>query len=387
LATAQESEEFFSPPVPYALPALVAALTHSPTGPLRKLGQLQNVLVSLITSYVLLRLAMLLCPNSAKPRAVALVLLAMLPVYYKSFAFMRGEPFVAMFTLLFCDQLLRAIQRGPRLQDGFLTGIYGGLLLLSRQWGVLVLIGIGLWWMILTLRYRSTGWRLLYPGLVASGIALLIGGWFYLAMAAQTGSVLAFNRSADPQKKPAAFFTGLGNGQLFTYPFAPAYDGQILPILYTETWGDYFGFFYLPRPTLSYRVPSGAVEYMSHVNMLSILPTFVLLGGLIYGLYRTMSLILAQATETGIGYSLCTCIILASVVGFVWFLARYPSLDADTAKATYILQIFPLLCLLSAFLLDKFSQRWPRSFQVLMFLLAVVATHNILMYFSRIDNL
>jgi hypothetical protein len=161
----------------------------------------------------------------------------------------------------------------------------------------------------------------------------------------------------------------------------------VLPIFYTETWGDYFGFFYLPRPTLSYRVPMSAVSYMSRVNLLSLLPTLVLISGLIYGIYRTIRLFLAQPAEKDIAHSLFSLCIVASVVGYGWFLARYPSLDADTAKATYVLQIFPLLCLLSGDLLYWVQQRWPRIFQVLMIVLVIIATHNILMYFSRISNL
>jgi len=228
---------------------------------------------------------------------------------------------------------------------------------------------------------------LVFPGLIAAALALIVGSWFYLAMAAQTGTILAFNRPSDASQKPAMFFTGSGNGQLFTYPFAPAYDGQVLPIFYTEIWGDYFGFFYLPRPTLSYRVPISAVSYMSQVNWLSILPTLILIGGLLYGVRQVINLFLTRPSERTVVYSLFTSCTVTSIVGFVWFLARYPSLDADTAKATYVLHIFPPLCLLAADMLYVLQLKWPRLFQLVIILLTSIATHNILMYFSRISNL
>ena len=115
--------------------------------------------------------------------------------------------------------------------------MYGGLLLLSRQWGVFILTGVTLWWMVLIFRQRQLGLRLLVPGLAAGVIALLLGGWFYLALSAQTGTVLAFNRQGDTAPKPASFFTDLGGEALFRYPFSPGYDGAALPIFYTEMWG------------------------------------------------------------------------------------------------------------------------------------------------------
>src|SRR5258708_2484881 len=117
LPTFQESEEYFSPPLPYLLPALTSRFTHLGEIPIRKLGQLQNVLVSLIASYVLLRIGARLYPETSTPRAVSLFLLASLPVYYKTFAMMRGEPFVLMFTLLLCDRLLCGIRQVPHPKE------------------------------------------------------------------------------------------------------------------------------------------------------------------------------------------------------------------------------------------------------------------------------
>jgi len=385
LPTEKESAEFFSPPLSYLFPALFSKITGLTDAPVQKFGQLQNILVSLIATFIMLRISAKLYPDKVTPRALALFLLGMLTVYYKTFAFMRGEPFVVMFALLLCDQLLTMTQRKPALWDALLIGFYGGMMVLSRQWGALVLAGAGVWWLLLLLRQKNLALRLLYPGLAGGIIAVILGGWFYLALAAQTGSILAFNRQTDAEAKPASFFTGLGGEKLFTYPFSPGYDGQAVPIFYTETWGDYFGYFYLQRPPIPSRIPADSLSYLGIVNAVSVIPTIILLAGFIFATRGTLSLILTGGSGTSPIFNLMNVIVIVSLIGFVWFLARYPSHDADTAKATYLLHIFPLLCLAAGDWLTRIEQKYPRLFRVLLISLIAVAVYNFPMLFTRIN--
>jgi hypothetical protein len=384
LPTRQDSEEFFSPPLPYLLPALVARITDSRDAIVR-IGQLQNVLVSLVLSFTLLKIAMRMHPQDAIPRIIALFLLSILPVYYKSFSFMRGEPFVAMFTLLLCDQFLTLIQSSPSMRNKLAIGLYGGLILLSRQWGALVLLAIGLWSTILLVKRSTLRHRLITTGFIAAPIAIVLGSWFYIALITNSGSALAFNRPPDNAPKPTAFFSGLGDGKLFSYPFAPVYDGQAIPIFYTEIWGDYFGFFHMPRPTLAYRMPDDSVGYMAQVNLLAIFPTLVLGSGVVYGLWKCMRYFLVDRLPQNGLVALMTTITTISIGGFLWFLANYPSSDADTAKGTYLLHIFPLLCVIAGEMLLAVKQRWHWLFNIIIVILLIIATHNIMMYFSRIN--
>jgi len=399
LPTKADSNEFFSPPVPYLAPALLTWIgNHSGlcataqatcNTVIRKFGQLQNGLISLIASFLLLKLGTRLDPDRLMPRAVALFLFATLPVYYKTFAFMRGEPFIVLFMLLLCDLLLKLRDRPLRRWDALLIGIYGGAIALSRQWGVLVLAGIALWWIVLAVRERSFARRLLIPGVVAAVIALTVAGSYYLAMARQTGTALAFNRSAGTSDAgahfdPPGFFTGLGGGNLFTYPVSPGLDGQAFPVFYSEIWGDYWGYFYLPRPPIYALLPADAVRYMGTVNAVSLLPTSILFAGFVYGALQLGRLLINRRTAYSIPDALFTLCILASVLGFGWFLVHYPSDNADTAKATYMLQIFPLLCLLSGQAIDRLATRWPKASVVLLIALVFVAVFNLPMLFTRL---
>ncbi len=383
IPTLKESGEYFSPPLPYLIPALFLRLTNTDLTIAAKIGQLQNIVVSILVTLLLLRLGARLQPENSTPRAVALFLLGMLTVYYKTFSFMRGEPFVILFSLLLIDHLWSLSEREPTRRDALLIGVFSGLLLLSRQWGALVLIGVAAWWLLLLVRRTDLAKRLFVPGLMGALVALLISGWFYLALAAQTGNILAFNREVSPELKHAKFFTGTGNGWLFTYPLTPAYDGEVLPIFYTEIWGDYFGYWYLQRPDVPARFAPNALAYPGLINLVSTVPTLVLAAGFIFGAIQTVRALVSGLTAQHIRYSLLFLCIAASLAGFVWFLIRYPSFDADTAKATYLLAIFPLLCLLAGQVLARFEQRSPRLFRGLMVLLVAVAIFNFPILFVR----
>ena len=86
LPTPYDTSEFFSPPLPYALPAAAYAGGLS-WGLTAKLAQVLNSAASLGTVLVLMRLAQLIRPGKGRYTAAAAAVLALLPVYYKSFSF------------------------------------------------------------------------------------------------------------------------------------------------------------------------------------------------------------------------------------------------------------------------------------------------------------
>ena len=220
-------------------------------------------------------------------------------------------------------------------------------------------------------------------------IALTLAGSYYLAIARQTGTALAFNRSAGisdagAQTDPPGFFTGLGGGKLFTYPVDPGLYGQAIPAFYSEIWGDYWGYFYLPRPPIAALIPADATTYLGAVNAVSLLPTLILIGGFLYGGFQLIRLLANHPIAYSLPDSLFVLCIAASLIGFVWFLVHYPSDNADTAKATYMLQIFPLLSLLAGQGVDRLAERWPRAITVVAIALIGVAIFNLPMLFTRI---
>lgn len=409
LPAAGETTEFFSPPLPYVVPALAMRLgaTWPQAGKIAQLGQAALLVLAL---GVLAQLAEQLAPGNRRVRLMAPALLAGLPVLYKSFAFVRGEPYVLLFTLLFVRDLLRWLTpalRGDRLptfdRRALWVAVWLGLLLLSRQWGFFVASAAllfclaGLWPHV---RARRPVWHFVRAGAAIGLIALLIGGWFYVHLALTYGSITAFNRRPAAGLTLAnhrvAFYTALGWPELFTDPVRPQLAATLWPKLYAELWGDneaYFlvrgvqradgqilsGIFLEQALARGEDVTTNRAQmgrYLGVVNALALLPTALLLLGMLTALPPALARL---GRPTGQGTSdalrqLAALVVLCGLAGYFWFLVRYPNPEkSDTVKATYILHLFPLLALLAAGWLERCRARAPRLWLALVIGLLLTA--------------
>src|SRR5262249_51754965 len=245
LPSPNETRESFSAPLPYILPAVGKAIELSRWWA-AKFGQIVNVALSLGITGLLIALCRSARPSDPDMALIALMCLGALPVYYKTMAFVRGEPYVAFLTLAAIAATARALTlRRRSLADAILPGSLWGLLVLARQWGALSAIALVL--AVWLTAFRDWDRHKIAIGLMGPLVALLVGGWFYGWLWVRHGSPIAFNQSPTTswtlRNQPADFYTGTANGRLFTDPIRGSFPNQLIPIFYTETWGDYWGYF------------------------------------------------------------------------------------------------------------------------------------------------
>jgi hypothetical protein len=372
LPSPADTAEFFSPPLPYLVPA---SLTSS-LGWWRaaKCAQFANVLLSLGLTFLLLKLCDHLAPDDPSLKLGALLVLGLFPVYFKSFAFIRGEPYVAFFYVLAAYEALEVFSKGRNVAG---LGVSLGLLILSRQWGFLILPPLLIFALVLVLR-REVRPAFLVKALGSSlALAALLGGLFYARSLRNYGALTAFNRKESSRfalsNEPRSFYLGLGLDKLFTDPVRPSFANELIPIFYSEVWGDYWGYFlvyardernrYLSGKALedvlaASKAPAGVdtnrhriSAYLGRVNAASLLTTVLALGGLAFGVKELVLFCLRRRSFSPerAAFSLFTLIILASLCGYLAFLVRYPELErGDTIKATYMLHVFPFVCLLAS---------------------------------------
>ena len=91
------------------------------------------------------------------------------------------------------------------------------------------------------------------------------------------------------------------------------------------------------------------------VNIISIFPTILMIVGLLFGLLHLRYLFQINDTQRNSLYIVVnTFVVVVSLVGYMWFVIRYPSLGkGDTIKPIYLLHIFPSLAILGALLLGQ----------------------------------
>lgn len=408
LVRPEDSSEFFSPPLPYVFPALLVSLTGMKVLLAAKMSQYLNFFLSVGSTWYLIKICHLLNPKSTL-KLGALVFLGILPVYYKTFAFVRGEPYVVFFVVVMVYYILKiSIKEQYTLANGTALGITMGLCALSRQWGFFLFPSIFLFliykWFCLP-QWRKSIAKILC---LCSVLIIVISGWFYISLNQRYGSITAFNRSSKTQfsfnNQPWEFYIGVSPKELFNTPVRPNFPNQFIPIIYSEIWGDYWGYFsiygidtrkpeflngYYLQVALSEDHQSDWLKtnyetfsaYLGRVNSISIFPSVLILVSFVFAAIAIMDKrINGQITiHQKEVYSFLLLTIFTICAGYLWFLIMYPNLGkGDTIKATYLLHIFPLVAILVGVFLEYINEKSKYFFGMIIGGLALVFVHNFL---------
>jgi 4-amino-4-deoxy-L-arabinose transferase-like glycosyltransferase len=392
-----ESREYYSPPLPYVIPAL-AMLAGANTWWAGKVGQIVNIFLSLATTWVLLRVCDQINPHSPRLKLFSLGLLALMPVYYKTFAQMRGEPYLTFITLLVLSLAIQVFISGDdRFGNLLKLGLALGLAVLVRQWAFFLFPALICAVLLLAPRHKKY-----WGGLsLVLAISFLVGSWFYFYLNARYGSFLVYGLKPQPAaqiQEKLASLTGLADGKLFSDPVRPSLGNAFIPTMYGDFWGDTHAYFLvsiqnkksgeymsgvqlekwmqktgseLPRWISTNRYTINT--YLGRVNIVSLPASLLLLGGLFYTLPLVYGFIRNPGSPGHQIPGMLSLFTLFLLSGFMLFILRYPiSKDGDILKATYLMQVYPLIAIQTAILLEKVQNRWIlRSLLVILLLTAL----------------
>ncbi len=417
-----DSYEFFSPPLAYIFPAVLKSVSSVSIYATARFALLLNFLYSILTTFFLLKIGETIQPEKMTIRIGMIGLLGMLPVYYKTYSFIRGEPLLTALTAYIAYKTLSMLWRGDneiktvKTIDCVIYGMGIGLSMLTRQLAFFLIISVIGFWALIALRnpliFKSVA-VMLFKSMC---VAVLVSCCFYLYMKFQYGSFKTYLRVGEPHfslsNQEKSFYLGTGNNQLFLAPVRPAFPNQFLPIIYSETWGDYWGFFlvmgfdavnrtYLPGGPLWNRINSGNTEgiihnrdkmsrYLARTNIVGLIPSVLMMFGAILGFVSCWKLItsgirgkpiLAKKIEDVSVLSML--ILIVGFAGYMWFLIMYPYADGDTIKASYILHLFPFMCILGSIAMSILEEKCVLVYKLLYVILIMCFVHNIPAYLSR----
>jgi hypothetical protein len=399
-----DTGEFFSPPLPFALPSIFDRLcvnahqddleqfTDFQTSWIcrtydGKFAQALNVFLSIGSTLLLLGICQRLNPDDRLFRFSALMVLANLTVYYKTFSQVRGEPYVVFFTVLTVYlgyELLRCKSHAGRAV--WATGTSLGCLILSRQWGwflypALMLVSVAIW-----ARDRQCGLSIGRRSAASIMLSLLLGGFFYLHLYEDYGSFSSFNIRSPIYPTAQQVYgllrpTHLGGFELFRRPVRPEFSGSILPVLYSETWGDYWGYFTYIKPNSSYganryQTSPTFISYLGRVNLVAVLPTLLLAAAVAFSGIRIVDFFRRGAPDAAYDVFVYLAA-LCMLAGFSWFIYSYVMASDRVLKTTYMIHVLVLLIFPAAALMKKLWAIQPAAYFVLLGLLGAVFVHNV----------
>jgi len=391
LPTARDTYEFFMPPLSYAPPALLIAAGF-PSFAALKITQLLNVLYSFILCVFLLKLCEKIRPGDKVFKALSAGLLAMLPVYYKTFAFIRAEPMLAMAAVVAVYSAFKCFERMTDIKGFIYLGLILGAAVLIKQWAFFFLPPIIIFGLISAFKKNTVKSFIKNIGITLL-ISFITGGWFYIYLKTTYKTFVPFNTPVEERislsNRPPEFYFGTGLKDLFKKPVTNIFGEKFMPIIYSETWGDYHGFWkVISRKPYNFKdilsdeqthkenilTLRDTASYLGRVNAVSILPSVILLSGFILGIISIKKFISAN----NILYPFFGLILLFTAAGYFLFLIKYRGPEGkDVIKATYILYIFPFVSIIAADILLEIKKKFKSIFIILAVALALIFLHNI----------
>jgi len=402
-ATIKDTGEFYSPPLPYFLPSLGNRICVSLNQTLDcefingKVAQFINFLLSIGITLLFLKLADLLKPGDEYFKISLLAFWGILTVYYKTFSQVRGEPYLAFFTVLTAYWMLRILKSPEKIwwKQAVALGFSIGGLILSRQLGFFLLpsiVGIAV---IAVIKDRLGSWMLIKISLAGLAIASIVGGWFYMREYLVYGTFTPYSlpkKSFSFSNEPLSFYKNIGlrNFALFTKPTRTTFDNQFIPTFYSDTWGDYWGYWVFLRDK-PYKIwpPAGNRDQINpvlgRVNLVSLIPTALFFGGLILGAYDLFQYLRnKRQRDPSVEFNIFVLFgIVFSMSGFFWFIITYPVDNGNTIKTTYIIQVFMLLPILAAEFLSRIRAKNGNLYTAIMLAVLVVFLHNLPILITR----
>ncbi|HVM18193.1 MAG TPA: glycosyltransferase family 39 protein [Gaiellaceae bacterium] len=335
LPTQEETTVWHNPPLFFAVAAAVESLAEragTPDDP-RAAVQLVSVLFAFVVAVVTFLVARELFPRSAVAQLGALGFVVTMPVLVRAGVLYHPEALAAALVAGGTYLVVRSARR-PSVLVALAAGALVGLANLTRTWALAAVPALALAYGARWLARRER--TALLSGLAFAGVAAALVVPWLAYKAADHGSPLAYSKP-NPQQwvlegRPREFYTSFPVREVFGTPYAPHFLNRLLPVVYTDWWGDYWRYYDVPLE-LATEPPRLPDEY-HHPRVLQswagVLPTLLILAG-VAGLA-------VQAVRTRSAPLVALVLpLLALAASFTWFLTENPKLDGDNVKALYVL--------------------------------------------------
>jgi hypothetical protein len=188
---------------------------------------------------------------------------------------------------------------------------------------------------------------------VVVSVAALIPAPWYAYQATQYSNPV-FNRPQPEEflldRRPLAFYVDARVPDVVLRPWAGRFNDRFWPVLYAETWGDYFGIWSW-GPSRGDRTDSIDAA-LARQSALGVLPTALALAGLV----ALLGLAITRPREDP-GRLIAALPPVAAVTSILFLAVAYPSSDGDTIKGTYALAAAPALALCFGFAVEWLTRR------------------------------
>ncbi len=346
---------YYTPPGFMAIAGLAGSLgraldLHDPD----HLGQLVNAVAVIATGVLVFLLARILWPLRPVTWLASVGFFAFFPIVLKTGAMFHPEPLGMLITagaLVVLARMLRTSSYSWKL--ALCLGLLLGAGQLVRAWS-LWMVGVAI--VVLTLVAildRPSRRPALAAGAVALSVAVIVPLPWYVHQATRYSNPV-FDRPQEDgfllARRPLGFYVDAGFPDIVFHPWQGHLNDRFIGVLYSETWGDYFGIWSW-GPGRGDRTDAIDASLVRQ-GMLGVLPTAIALAGLL----ALLGLAIARPRED-IARLVVALPPIAAVLSVLYLGVAYPTSDGDTVKGTYALAAVPALALCFGFAVDVLARR------------------------------
>ncbi len=346
---------YYTPPGYMALAGIAGSIgraldLHDPD----HLGQLLNAISIVGTGVIVLLLARVLWPARPVIWVGAVGFFAFLPTVLKTGAMFHPEPLgmlIAAGAMLVLGRMVRTRTYAWPLAVGL--GLLLGLGQLVRAWSLWMLAVAIVVLGAVALSDRLLRRSALLAALIAIALAIVVPAPWYVHQATRYSNPV-FDRPQEAEfvlaRRPPEFYVDAGFNDVVRRPWQGRFNDRFLPVLYAETWGDYFGI-WAWGPGRGDR--TDAIDSsLARQSLLGLLPTFLAFAGVV----ALLGLAITRRSED-VGRLVVALPPVAALLSVLYLAVAYPTSDGDTIKGTYALAAAPALALCFGFALDTLSRR------------------------------
>ena len=320
------------------------------------LGQLVSAFSIIATGVIVLLLGRTLWPARPVAWLAAVGFFTFLPTVLKTGAMFHPEPLGMLLTaaaLLVLARMIRA--RRYSWPAAVLLGVLLGLGQLVRGWSLWMVAVAFVVLAVVALLERDVRSQALVALAITVTLAALIPAPWYAHQATRYANPV-FNRPQPDDfllvRRPLAFYVDSRFPDVVIRPWAGHFNDRFWPILYAETWGDYFGIWSWGPGR---RDRTDAIDAsLSRQSALGALPSLLALAGLV----ALVGLVVTRPRD-----DLARLVVvlppLAAIASILYLAVAYPSSDGDTIKGTYALAAAPALALCFGFVVERLAR--PRA--------------------------
>lgn len=394
LPTYEETSEVYDAPAFYFLSGLFARGIASLNGS-EFLNALANIrfltaALGLIAFYLWYKILVYFYPKNKSLTIFFILFLASIPVFYRVGSMIVSELLTVFNTALTFYFFIIKFLPKPTIKNSTILALLLSFGLLTRItfFSVIFAVFIGIIIYFYANKNVLRGIKLLS---LISFIVLLTNGWFYLGR--QQGKLLNFgtvkelhDRSPKHESIRLDFYYDIPFKLMINYPIRPylSYPSYLLPIYYSDFWGDYWNYFAQRRfgpdefqtAKVKRQVYSDARrKYLAWQVQVNLIPTLIMIAGFSYLFFTRLRALIKRKGDV----KTISEFILTLAVIFIWgslvaIVTKYPGGEGDWIKAPYSLLIVPIYIYSTSVFLFTWLKKYPIVYwpSLVIFLLSIM---------------